>query len=95
LSAARQADVTSRTIKTVVHFSSEFLLSGFDDPQRPGDYRVDHDEEQIQDLSRIAWRRVGAYIHLPAIGSAGTTMRMVPINIDELDRALKKDLAQQ
>ena len=57
--------MASRTTQTVVHFSSAFRLPGFDEPQPAGDYRVDHDEESIEGISRLAWRRVGAFIHLP------------------------------
>ena len=49
-----------------------FLLPGFDAPQPAGDYRVDQDEELIEAFSRLAWRRVGAFIHLPAIGMQWT-----------------------
>jgi hypothetical protein len=57
--------MTSRTTQTVVHFSSDFRLPGFDAPQPAGDYRVDHDEELVEGASRFAWRRVGRF-HPPA-----------------------------
>ncbi|MUT27341.1 MULTISPECIES: hypothetical protein [Mesorhizobium] len=79
--------MTSRTTQTVVHFSAPFRLPDFDTVQPAGDYRVDHDEEAIEG----AWRRVGAFIHLPAIGMRGPTQQMVPINPANLDAALEKD----
>jgi hypothetical protein len=86
--------LASRTTQTVVSFSSAFLLPGFDMPQPAGDYRVDQDEETIEGLSRLAWRRVAAFIHLPAIAPNGSTRQMVPITPADLDAALQKDQEQ-
>jgi hypothetical protein len=83
--------MTTRTTQTVVRFSSAFLLPGFDAPQPAGEYRVDQDEESIDGLSRLAWRRVAAFIHLPAIALQVPTQQMVPINPADLDAALEKD----
>jgi hypothetical protein len=89
---AEICNMASRTTQTVVHFSSDFRLPGFDAPQPAGDYRVDHDEELIEDTSRLAWREVGAFIHLPAIATHASTQQMVPINPADLKAALAKDL---
>lgn len=87
--------MTSRTTQTVVHFSSDFRLPGFDALQPAGDYRVDHDEELIEGASRLAWRRVGAFMHLPSVAThAPTQQQMVPINPADLEAALAKDLEQ-
>ncbi|MER8471551.1 hypothetical protein [Mesorhizobium sp. M1405] len=83
--------MTTRTTQTVVRFSSAFLLPGFDAPQPAGEYRVDQDEESIDGLSRLAWRRVAAFIHLPAIAKQVPLQQMVPINPADLDAALEKD----
>ena len=90
----RHMTMTTRTTQTVARFVSPFLLPGFDAPQPSGDYRVDQDEELIEVFSRFAWRRVGAFIHLPAIGTSGSTHQMVPINPADLDAALDKDRQQ-
>ena len=90
----KAAAMASRTTQTVVHFSSAFRLPGFDEPQPAGDYRVDHDEELIEGISRLAWRRVGAFIHLPAIAMQSSAQQMVPLNPADLDAALEKDLGQ-
>lgn len=86
--------MTRRTTQSVVSFSSAFILPGFHTPQPAGAYRVDHDEESIEILSRLAWRRVGTFIHLPRIGQEGATHQMVPINPADLDAALEKDHKQ-
>jgi hypothetical protein len=83
--------MASRTTQTVVHFSAPFRLPDFDTVQPAGDYRVNHDEEAIEGASWLAWRLVGAFIHLPAIGVRGSTQQMVPINPADLDAALEKD----
>ena len=83
--------LTTRSTQTVVRFSSAFLLPGFDAPQPAGEYRVDQDEESIDGLSRLAWRRIAAFIHLPAIAMRVPTQQMVPINPADLDAALEKD----
>ena len=54
--------------------------------------RVDQDEESIDGLSRIAWRRLAAFIHLQAIAICAPTQQMVPINPADLDTALELDL---
>jgi hypothetical protein len=88
---AEIATMASRTTQTVVHFSAPFRLPDFDTLQPAGDYRVDHDEEAIEGAFWLAWRRVGAFIHLPGIGMHGPTQQMVPINPADLDAALEKD----
>lgn len=81
----------NRTTQTIIHFSSPFMLPAFDSPQPAGDYRVDQDEELIDGLSMIAWRRSGSFIHLPAIGQRGSTEQMVPVEPADLDSAIQKD----
>lgn len=80
-----------RTTRSTVRFSSEFLLHGLDGPQPPGEYRVDYDEEQIEGISFLAFRRVATFLHLPAIATGHSTRQMVPVDADELEAALAKD----
>lgn len=86
--------VTSRTTPTVVRFNEPFMLPGFDAPQPAGKYRVDLDEESLEGASRIAWRRVATFIHLPAISVKGPTQQMVQIEPALLEAALDKDRRQ-
>ena len=83
--------MTDRTTQTVVRFSKAFLLPGFDAPEPAGEYRVDHDEELIEASTRLAWRRVGSFIHLPAIGARASVQQMVPVAPADLDAALERD----
>jgi len=83
--------MTTRTTQTIVRFFASFMLPGFEVAQPAGDYRVDQDEELLEVSSRLAWRRVGAFVHLPAIGIDGQTHQMAPIDPADLDAALEKD----
>lgn len=82
--------MANRTTQTIVHFSSPFLLPNFDGPEPAGDYRVDHDEESIDAAAWLAWRRVGSFIHLPAIGQR-PRRELVPVDPSDLDAALERD----
>jgi hypothetical protein len=64
----RRLIMVSWTTRTIVCFSSTFGLPDVDGPQPAGSYRVDHDEESIESLSRLAWGRVSSFIYLPGIG---------------------------
>lgn len=86
--------MNTRTTETTVRFTSAFVLPGHGEPQPPGEYRVDHHEELIDGIARLAWRRVGTFIHLPAIGSRATTRQMVAVDPADFAAALKKDQQQ-
>jgi hypothetical protein len=85
------AMVAIRTTQKVVRFKSAFSLPGFDSPQPPGEYFVDHDEEPIEGVSRIGWRRVATFIYLPAISERWSRQQMVQIDPAFLDAALEQD----
>jgi len=82
-----------RTKRSIVRFAAPFSLSGMDGVQQPGDYNVDHDEEEIEGISWLAYRRVGTFIHLPAIGSNSRSSTMVAVDPSELEAALVHDHA--
>lgn len=81
----------TRTTRSVVRFSSAFRLHGFDAPQPAGEYSVEQDEEQIEGISAIAYRRVATFIHLPAIATGTLARQMVPIDPADLEAALTRD----
>ncbi|QKC86177.1 hypothetical protein [Mesorhizobium sp. NZP2077] len=81
-----------RTTHSIAHFTAAFALGGLEGPLPPGDYDIDHDEELIEGMSRIAWRRVATFIHLPARAVKNpTTSQLVAIDHLELETALKRD----
>ena len=85
--------MTVRTKQSVVSFSSAFVLPGFDEPQPAGAYQVDYDEQLMEGLSWLGWQRVGAFIHLPAIGQVSPVHQMVPVEPPDLDAAIEMDRA--
>jgi hypothetical protein len=80
-----------RITQATIHFSSSFLLYGFDAPQPAGRYIVDYGDEVIEGNSWLAYRRIGTFIHLPAIGVLSTTRQIVQIDAADLEAALVKD----
>lgn len=80
-----------RTTRSIVHFTAPFLLGGIAEMQEPCDYAVDQDEEPIEGISWLAYRRVATFIHLPAIGSSSGTSRMIEVDPLQLDASLKRD----
>lgn len=83
--------MTTRTTQSIVRFQTSFLLPDFVEPQPPGDYQVDRDEELIEGLSWIAWRHVGTFIHLPAIGVRTAIRQLVPIDPAQIDAVTEKE----
>jgi hypothetical protein len=81
----------TRTTTRTVRFNFPFSLSNVDELQAPGDYKVETDEEQIDSMASIGYRRTATFIHLhPQPGRPGIS-QMVPIDAEELERALKDD----
>lgn len=87
--------MSTRTKRSIVHFSAPFALSGIDEMQPAGDYAVDSDEEPIEGISWLAYRRVATFIHLPAMESSGRISRMVAVDPAALETALQRDSGQQ
>jgi hypothetical protein len=83
--------MTVRTTRTTVTFRHPFSLKGADGPLPAGDYRVLTDEELIDGLSFLAYRRVATLIFPLAIGpnSAG----MLTIDPQDLAAAQERDRA--
>ena len=67
-----------RTTRNTVTFSRPFSLREVDDVQPPGTYTVDADEEVIDGLSFLAYRRVATLLHLPSVSSRGLRPRSLP-----------------
>ncbi len=81
-----------RTTHSIAHFEAPFMLGGLEGQLPAGDYDIDHDEDVIEGMSRLAWRRVATFIHLPARAvSNATTSQLVAIDYLELETALKRD----
>jgi hypothetical protein len=89
------SDMSIRTTQSIVSFSQQFWFHGLDAPQPPGAYRVDDEEEPIDGLSWLAYRRVATFLFLPAIGSENAVQQMVKVERVDLDAAEQWDRARQ
>ncbi len=61
--------MTTRTSSKTVTFAHAFTLDGLDAAVPAGSYVVDTDEETIDGLSFIAWRRTATRIYVPVGGA--------------------------
>jgi hypothetical protein len=83
--------MTIRTERKIVSFTKPFTLTHVDGVQPAGDYFVDADDELIEGISRLAYRRVATLFHIPSISSPQNTSQVVSVNQTDLDVALLKD----
>lgn len=82
-----------RTTSHTVTFQSAFVLSGVEGDLPPGEYEIDEDEELMEGLSWLAYRRVATFIRIPAISSPQKPrVQFVVVNHAEFEAALKRDL---
>jgi ABC-type branched-subunit amino acid transport system ATPase component len=72
----------ARTLSKTVVFSKPFLLKDVDRILPAGDYRVVTDEELIEGLSFVAYRRVATMIFLPVQSRRASSIEMVTIPLD-------------
>ena len=83
--------MTMRTTRRTVTIQNPFKLEGFDYPQPAGVYVVETDEEMLDTVTSIAFRRTATRIEIyPRAGSL-TLMEAVPIDPEELELVLGRD----
>lgn len=80
----------TRTRSQLVVFRRPFVLRGLDSLQPAGTYRVDTDEEQLDTLTIVAWRRTATVIQL----ERGGIPEHLAVDPAELHEALMRDGAQ-
>lgn len=80
-----------RTTHSEITFVHPFQLSALLQPQSAGTYRVSVDEELIEGLSFVAYRRSATLLHIPAIGVSSNTEQYIRVDPAELEAALAKD----
>lgn len=83
--------MTIRTTKKTVTFARSFTLDPLDEVLKPGNYHVETDEELLEGLSFLAYRRLFTLVHLPATVDHPGLTRTVSIDPNELDAALNRD----
>ncbi|RUW50900.1 MULTISPECIES: hypothetical protein [unclassified Mesorhizobium] len=81
-----------RTTRSIAHFTAPFVLGGLEGQLPAGDYDIDHDEELIDGMSRLAWRRIATFIHLLARAMNNPpTSQLVASDYMDLETALMRD----
>lgn len=83
--------MTIRTRETTVTFKHPFKLSMLDELQPAGVYRLVVDEEEITNLSFLAFRQVATMLHMPAISAHTSSGQVVTVSSQELEAALAAD----
>jgi len=81
----------ARSLSKAVVFSRSFLLKGVDRMLPAGAYRVVTDEELIEGISFLAYRRVATMIFVPSPQGA-SSIEMATIDPLDLQAALERDL---
>jgi len=79
--------MTMRTTRSTVAFSHPFRLIGVDGIQPAGRYAVDTDEEMIDSLNLVAWRRTATLLYVPTRGGTQT----YTVDAADLAAALTRD----
>ncbi len=83
--------MVTRTTQRSVTFRAPFMLSGFDAAQPAGTYVIETHEEQLETISRSAYRRISTTIELHGRSGRSLLIETVPIEPDELEAALARD----
>ena len=75
-----------------ITFRHAFALKGLGNAVPPGTYRIDIEEEPIDGLSFMAYRRLATFIRVPVAGRSGSSQDLL-VDPKELERALECDSA--
>jgi len=85
--------MTIRTTETSVTFRRPFRLRGVGRELPAGAYRVETDEELLQNTSFLAYQRVATMLHLPPTASSPIFASILKVDGNELEAALLRDQA--
>jgi hypothetical protein len=80
-----------RTTSRTITFARPFFLPGLDEAQPAGTYTIRTDEESIEGLSFLAYRRVATVIFLPLRHGGAGSVQVIPVTPQDLDAALARD----
>ncbi len=82
--------MASRTTTTIVTFVYPFFLAGYSDELPAGDYGVIVNEDVLENLSFLAYRKTAVHIWIFGQKGAGK-MEMRPIDPKDIETALSID----
>jgi hypothetical protein len=85
--------MTLRTTSKVITFVHPFALPGLDHAQPSGAYTVQTDEEPIEGLSFLAYRRVATVIFLPLHPGRSGSFQAICVAPEELEAAQARDVS--
>jgi hypothetical protein len=80
-----------RTHRETLTFAHPFTLSGVEEVQAPGTYTVQTDEELLEGLSFLAYRRVATVIFVPLRHGGPGSLQAITTDPRELADALARD----
>ena len=86
--------MTLRTHRETLTFAHPFTLSGVEDVQAPGAYTVQTDEELLEGVSFLAYRRVATVIFVPLRHGGPRSLQAITVDPRELADALARDGSQ-
>lgn len=72
-------------------FRRSFTLNSLDEVLPAGTYTVETDEEPLTGISFLAYRRLQTLLYIPGKPGQAVASRLLTINPNELDAALKRD----
>ncbi|HAT87058.1 MAG TPA: hypothetical protein DCS30_14565 [Rhizobiales bacterium] len=81
----------NKLTKSVVHLKHEFSLPKSEQLYPPGDYNISYEEELIEGISWLAYRRKATFIEIPSIGTSKTRTEQHAIDFDELTAIMEWD----
>jgi hypothetical protein len=81
----------TRTRRSTLSFLSSFVLPEIADAQPAGNYIVEVDEESLDCISRIGWRHLATFLHVPRVAGMRDSVEVVRVDPAGLDAALLKD----
>ena len=86
--------MTLRTRRETLTFAHSFTLRGVDGVQPAGTYTVQTDEEPIEGISFLAYRRIATVIFLPLPHGGAGSFEAVTVSPEDLEAAHARDKAQ-
>jgi hypothetical protein len=83
-----------RTTTKKVTFDQPFSLLGLNELQPAGTYTVQTDEEPIEGLSFLAYRRIATVIFLPLRPGGTGSFQAIPVTPEALDAAQAREVLE-
>jgi hypothetical protein len=80
-----------RTTTRTLTFAHPFTLPGDDEVHPAGTFDVQTDEEPIEGLSFLSYRRVATMIFLPLRYGGSKSLQAIPVSPEALDAAQARD----